>query len=245
MLVHFDGSTIRSRFVALIAALCIMVGTPAQAASNAALIDAFNKTMFASEYSLFHFGSGYVRKFATPVRLYVGGTVTGERRRQVQEFALSLNDLIDGLRVILVNRPSTANFVVHLVRRTQYEQFVREQVVRTANARVRGRCMVQAKYNRSGIWRSDAVVVADEGDALFNRCMTEEILQGLGPLNDDPSLHQSMFNDSTSWTEFRRFDRLLLNMLYDKRLKPGMSQDEANSLLPAIIRDVRRSIESG
>ena len=38
--------------------------------------------------------------------------------------------------------------------------------------------MVRSIYSRSGIKRSDAVIVADQGDSQFKRCMIEEILQG-------------------------------------------------------------------
>ena len=86
------------------------------------------------------------------------------------------------------------------------------------------------------------MIVADEGEALFKRCMTEEVLQGLGPLNDDRSLNASMFNDATSFTSFRRFDRILLNMLYDRRIEIGASPKTVAPLLPQVVRDVKRRL---
>ena len=65
------------------------------------------------------------------------------------------------------------------------------------------------------------MIVADEGDFLFRRCMVEEVLQGLGPVNDDRTLSQSVFNDRSPHSTFTSFDRHLVNMLYDPRVAPG------------------------
>ena len=53
-----------------------------------------------------------------------------------------------------------------------------------------GRCVVRVVSGPGGIARADAVIVADEGETLFRRCLIEEVLQGLGPLNDDARLKQ-------------------------------------------------------
>ena len=222
----------------------ILMAVPfrAYAVTDAAIIDGFNKTVFDSEYAGFTLGRSYVRKFTGTVRIYVRSTVGVAKQAQVQRFARSLNGLIRGLRVRIVTNEKRANFVVHLVRRREYADTVRYRVFKRRGVPVRGLCMVRSNFTRDGITRSDAVIVGDEGQKLFKRCMTEEILQGLGPLNDDKSLTQSMFNDRTRFTTFRRFDRLILNMLYDRRIKPGMSRREANVLLPSVLRRVRRRL---
>jgi len=102
--------------------------------------------------------------------------------------------------------------------------------------------MVRSVFSRGRISKSDALIVIDEGKELFSRCMTEEILQGLGPLKDDPSLKHSMFNDTSKFTSFRRFDRLLLNILYDKRIRPGASQSRVQNILPVVTRSVQKRI---
>lgn len=216
---------------------------PARAYSNAELVTGFNKTVFGSEFSGAVFSPSYVRKFPGTVRIFINSEVGPKRRRRVERFVLSLNTLVSGLRVNVVRRKSDANFVVNIVRRRDYANTVRRAVYKNQSAPIRGRCMVRAVFNRKGITRSDAVIVADEGENLFNRCMTEEILQGLGPLNDDRTLKASMFNDTTPYTTFRRFDRLLLNMLYDVRIKPGASKSSVQSILPTVVSKVKRQIE--
>jgi len=91
-----------------------------------------------------------------------------------------------------------------------------------------------------GTGPEDAVIVAAGGGALFRRCMIEEILQGLGPLNEHPTLVESMFNDRSRHTKFTRFDRTILNMLYDDRIKNGATINTVQRVLPAVLADAKR-----
>jgi hypothetical protein len=101
---------------------------------------------------------------------------------------------------------------------------------------------VRVISSQNGIRRSDAVIVSDEGEFLFRRCLVEEILQGLGPVNDNASLKSSVFNDTSKHSRFTKHDRYILNMLYDERIKAGMNKDEVAKVLPAVIRDARRRV---
>lgn len=216
--------------------------------SEEQLIDGFNRTVFGSEYKTLLsrtplVSPNYVRKFSGPVRFHIINRHSAASAQKVRQFILTLEGYIDGLQVQLVENAQAANFSVYIVPRQDYARTVRRDVFQRDNAPVRGRCMVRALFSRAGIARSDAVIVADEGAALFARCMTEEILQGLGTINDDRTLKFSIFNDESRFTSFQRFDRLILNMLYDPALTPGLSQPAAQALLPDVLRRVRRAVE--
>ena len=49
----------------------------------------------------------------------------------------------------------------------------------------------------------------------------------------------SLFNDDLEFALLTEHDAILLRMLYDPRLRPGMTADEARPLLPAIARDAQ------
>ena len=83
------------------------------------------------------------------------------------------------------------------------------------------------------------MIVADEGEFLFHRCMVEETLQGLGPVNDDRSLGESVFNDMSRHSTLTDFDRHILNMLYHPAIEPGMTKLEARRVLPAVAAEVQ------
>jgi hypothetical protein len=217
-----------------------LASQPAHAASDAEVIRGFNLTVFGAEYSPMGLQSNYVRKFNGTVRFYIDNRASRNRVPEVRAFILSLNKLIGNFRAEMVSTPERANFVVYVVDRKDYVTVVRDRVYRRPTANTPGKCLVRSVFSRAGINRSDAVIVSDEGEALFNRCKAEEILQGLGPLNEHPSLMESMFNDRTRHTSFTRFDRLILNMLYDKRIRNGATPEMVQPLLPEVLKDAKR-----
>ena len=227
-----------------LAMACFMVAIPGQtvAATDAEVINGFNLTVFGAEYSPFGYQSNYIRKFRGPVRFYIHNMSRKNRVREVSSFILSLNNSINGLRTEIAKQPQQANFHVYVVDRKDYIATVRQKVYRQPTADTPGKCLVRSVFSRSGITRSDAVIVSDEGESLFDRCMAEEILQGLGPLNENTSLRESMFNDRSRHTRFTRFDRLILNMLYDKRIDNGATRESVQRLLPTVLRDVKRRV---
>jgi hypothetical protein len=76
-------------------------------------------------------------------------------------------------------------------------------------------------------------------------CVHEEMAQAMGLPNDSPEARPSLFNDSLEFALLTEHDAILLRMLYDPRLRPGMTADEARPLLPAIARDAQAAQLSG
>ena len=237
----FQGMSLTRQVCALIlAAALAFMPHPARAASDAELIRGFNLTVFGAEYSPLGFQSNYIRKFNGTVRFHIVNLASRNRVPEIRAFILSLNRSIGNFRAEIVDSPARANFTVYVVDRKDYTATVRDKVYRRTTASTPGKCLVRSVFSRNGINRSDAVIVSDEGEALFDRCKVEEILQGLGPLNEHPSLTESMFNDRTRHTSFTRFDRIIVNMLYDKRIKNGATLESVQPLLPAVLRDAKR-----
>jgi hypothetical protein len=69
-------------------------------------------------------------------------------------------------------------------------------------------------------------------------CLHEEIAQGLGLINDSPQARPSIFNDNSEFALLTRQDELLLRLLYDPRLKPGMSLAEAKPIIETIAAEL-------
>jgi len=215
------------------------VFAPANAASDAEIIRGFNLTVFGAEFSPFGYQSNYIRKFPGPVRLKIHNLSKKNRTGEVSDFVRTLNSLINGLTISTTDTAATANFNVYVVDRADYISTAREKVYRRPTATIPGKCIVRSVFTRAGIIRSDAVIVSDGGEALFQRCMVEEILQGLGPLNEDHSLSESMFNDLSKHTRFTRFDRTILNMLYNRRIRNGASIEAVQDLLPSVLAEAK------
>ena len=83
------------------------------------------------------------------------------------------------------------------------------------------------------------ILVADAGDFVFYDCVYEELLQALGPINDTDAVPWTMFNDDVRMGFFDVYDQYLLNILYDPRIRPGMTADEVRAVLPQVLADVK------
>jgi len=219
---------------------------PAAAASGSfsteELLAGFEKTVFGLEYRSWSWRPYQVKKFTRPVRFYVHNLSSRDRKQTVHRFIREIGHRIGGLTTDLAADPAAANFEVYVVDRAQYERVVKKDIYKNDRAKVPGRCLVRVVSGRNGIKRSAAVIVSDEGEFLFKRCLVEELLQGLGPMNDDEDLIHSVFNDSSRHSRFTVFDQIILNMLYDPRIKPGMSMKQTKQILPLVLRDARRRV---
>lgn len=223
-----------------------MTAPPAVAANDSfttdELLNGFEKTVFGLEYRTWSWRPYLVKKFTRPVRFHVHNLSARDRTTTVHKFIREIGRRVGGLSASVVTDPLAANFEVYVVDRAQYEQVVKKNIYKNDRARVPGRCLVRVVSGRKGIKRSAAVIVSDEGEFLFKRCLVEELLQGLGPMNDDEGLIHSVFNDSSRHSRFTVFDQIIMNMLYDPRIKPGMSRKQTREVLPLVVRDARRHV---
>lgn len=88
-----------------------------------------------------------------------------------------------------------------------------------------------AGANRSTYTAAVAVIRAENPDLLRLSCIHEELAQGLGLANDSPAARPSIFNDDDEFALLTNHDELLLGMLYDPRLSPGMTLEQASPII--------------
>src|SRR6202043_3584377 len=100
------------------------------------------------------------------------------------------------------------------------------------------------KDERYRIRRAEVILPVDAGEFTFYGCAYEELLQALGAINDDRSVPWTMFNDDVQMGFFDVYDQYLLNILYDPRIRPGMTKDEVNQLLPEILPTARTWVDN-
>ncbi len=121
--------------------------------------------------------------------------------------------------------------------RGSYESELRRMVPGISDSSVRAflnpsrstLCLVIAFSENGGPTYSRAVALirGEHPDMLRLACIHEELAQGLGLANDSPQARPSIFNDDEEFGLLTRHDELLLKMLYDPRLRPGMTAAEA------------------
>jgi len=214
-----------------------------RAFTDAQIIDGFFKVTFGAE---FHTAGRIdrIRKFDGPVRVYVDNRARPDRSQQLNQVIDEIRSHVDKLDIALTGDRQAANVVITLIRdrdlgRTITGLFGREHSRKIQSA-LEPQCLAGFQKDDSyRIIRSEVVLVVDVGDFIFYDCAYEEILQALGPINDDESVPWTMFNDDVQMGFFDLYDQYLLNLLYHARIRPGMTREEARVVVPEILPDVR------
>ena len=86
---------------------------------------------------------------------------------------------------------------------------------------------------------SALVIIRSELSEIMRRaCFHEEIAQSLGLTNDSHFARPSIFNDDDEFATLTKFDEILLRILYDHRLQPGISQKEAAQPVKQIATEI-------
>jgi hypothetical protein len=102
-------------------------------------------------------------------------------------------------------------------------------------------CSVYA-FSQSGgrpVYVAAIAIIRDEHPSLLRRsCVHEEVAQGLGLPNDSPAARPSIFNDDEEFALLTPHDELLLRILYDARLRPGLTPAQARPIVRRIAEDL-------
>jgi hypothetical protein len=211
--------------------------------TDAEIIDGFYRIVFGAEFHV----SGSVdriRKYEKPVRVHVDSRAKPDRRKEVAEVVDDIRSKIRHLDIAMADSRKEANVTVTLVRDRDIEKTIRQFYGREQAARIvkslEPQCL--SGFRKDELFRiehSDVIVVVDAGEFIFRDCIYEELLQALGPINDDDDLPWTMFNDDVQMGFFGIYDQYLLNILYDPRIRAGMTKEQVKALLPQILPDVR------
>ena len=90
---------------------------------------------------------------------------------------------------------------------------------------------------------SALVIIRNElPDIMRRACIHEEIAQSLGLTNDSHFARPSIFNDDDEFATLTKFDKILIQILYDHRLKPGISKKEASQLVRQIANGINLAL---
>ena len=194
--------------------------------------------------------SSTIRRWQSPVRigLRFGASVTPEMRAaDTARVAALIAQLARATRHPIRLDNSNPNFIVQIV--NEDERRALGPTITAALPGVTGPdlagitdmsrstyCLVyaQSDADSSVYTRAYAVIRAEHPDLLRLSCLHEEIAQGLGLANDSPRARPSIFNDNEEFALLTPQDELMLRMLYDPRLSPGMTADQARPIAAAL-----------
>jgi hypothetical protein len=216
--------------------------------SNDEIKDGFFKIAFHAEFQLDK-PAERVRKFDEPVRIFVASKGSPDRRAEIAAVVADIRSRVDHLDVAVTDDREDANFVVMLVEKHNLIPTIRSRYgadrAKQIQQSLHPQCLSGiGKDELYRIRRAEVILPVDAGEFTFYDCAYEELLQALGAINDDRSVPWTMFNDDVQMGFFDVYDQYLLNILYDPRIRAGMTKEEVNAILPEVLSTARAWINS-
>ncbi len=225
--------------------------------TNTMLARNFEKIAFFNEYNSTFSGRGGaspLRRWAAPVRMDVifGESVPPSQRTSDMGHIRSYAARLGRVTNHPVSMSKRANFIVVIAGEDDRGEALAQAAARIPgisassltplnNLRSDTYCVVAAYAAGSGTntYTAALAVIRTENPSLLRlSCIHEELAQGMGLANDSPSARPSIFNDDDEFALLTRHDELLLQMLYDPRLKVGMSADQARPTVQKIAAEL-------
>ncbi|SDF55519.1 Protein of unknown function [Sulfitobacter delicatus] len=199
-------------------------------------------------------GQSPLRRWESPIRMGIlfGESVTPSQRRtdtiNIEAYARRLARITGhpisttGIPNFMVIVASEDDRVETLAQAAQQVPGVSASSLRAMRNMRRDTYCAVAAYaagSNPNVYTAAVAVIRSENPGLLRlSCIHEELAQGLGLANDYPAARPSIFNDDDEFALLTDQDELLLKMLYDPRLRPGMTADEVNPRTRIIAREL-------
>jgi hypothetical protein len=209
--------------------------------STAELMRGFLALAFGSDLRIGARPRG-VRRFDHPIkaRVLAGGSTDRVAAMQhiIEEYARAVPNLHLGLA-----EAPPADIEVRLIDEKDFRTALRaafgDEVAGTFIKRTDPQCMTSVKSSSEGeILHTVTFVIVDKGDDVFLDCAYHELLHAFGLSNHDQRNPWTTLNQARMVGYLSVYDRALLTLLYDPRIRPGMTRSEVRALLPKLIGDL-------
>lgn len=183
-----------------------------------------------------------IRRFDRPIRARVigGGTVdrTIAMSRIIEEYASE----VPALGLGFASSAAAPDIEVRLIDEKDFQSALQEafgaKVARDFVSRTDPQCMTSVKSMADGkIVHSASFIIVDKGEDVFLDCAYHELLHAFGLSNHDQHNPWTTLNQNRMVGYLTVYDRSLLTLLYDPRIKPGMTASQVRAVLARIIAE--------
>src|SRR5262249_1489384 len=114
-----------------------------------------------------------------------------------------------------------------------------DKIAKAFVARTDPQCMTSVKSTADGkIVHSVSFIIVDKGDDVFLDSASHQLLHPFRRSNHDQHNPWTTLNQRRMVGYLSVYDRLLLTLLYDPHIKPGMTMRQARLMLPRAIADL-------
>ncbi len=208
--------------------------------TNAQLLANLLDVVFGSEF--IGEDSRVVRKWSGPMRLAIYARDPLRYRHLVLPHLDHLRRLT-GLDIRLVDSSEPdQNAYVFVFGREQFYAYAEQHLGPGKNPRTNRFLACFGYFHANGrkdIDEITAVIPSFISDEEIRTCVVEEVTQAIGLPNDSDSANPSIFNDDDAYQDLTWQDELFLRVLYDPRVRSGMTRVEFEPLAGRILEELR------
>lgn len=184
----------------------------------------------------------HIRKWVDPIQIVLLGEQSNNYRSAIENYSNSLS-LLTGLSInVLLESKHPYNFEIHFVLWDEIEKLAKphspnpewlETIIEDSS------CLFIFKRNKKyEIKQAFIYISIEEPVDEIKSCLLEEMTQALGFPNDSELIKPSIFNQWDHLQELSINDKILIQTLYDNRLKPGLSREAGLEQARIIINEL-------
>ena len=209
--------------------------------SPAFILNAFVEVALKNEYGP---DDNRIKKWQSPIRIWIDHQV-GERKLHTELLEWHVEHLaeITGHSIEFVDNPEQANLTFIYTRFENMQRIVRQKLSQQIGNNAETvlfstLCLAQVRTgNNNQIYQARIIIPADQArmHGKLVSCIVEEMTQIMGLVNDSDEAYPSIFNDRTPDELLSGLDYLLLKILYDSKITPGMHKDQVKIIAEDII----------
>ncbi|MEH0689563.1 DUF2927 domain-containing protein [Vibrio cholerae] len=186
-------------------------------------------------------GDKPLTKWQAPIRIWVDHRVADHvLHDELTNAHLSDLSAMTGHDIRRVSRREDANVVWIFTRQSQWQDEIAEEIGLFALEHIKGAiCKASFSYTSSSVIDKGVVIIPVDQARSHGKllaCIVEEITQVLGLPNDAESAYPSIFNDETPEDLLSPLDVILLKLLYEPELRPGMSREQAAPVVRKLLQ---------
>ena len=173
-----------------------------------------------------------------PVRVFADGANRADRKAQLAKVVADIAPRVQHLDIAMARERRRRQCRGQAGARPRslphHRQLLRQRTrqAKSAPRSIRNACpaFARTRSSRSSIPTSSSpstTATSSSSTAPMRNCCSRS-----GPINDTSSVPWTMFNDNVSMGFFDVYDQYILNLLYDPRIKAGMTVQEVKAVLP-------------
>jgi len=185
-----------------------------------------------------------VRKWTQPIHYFFEHhSADNELHEKLTQLHLQHLSDITGVSIEQVTLKNDANLIIIFSNESLLEQEIQQAFhihdqIKQRFFSQKSVCLAHFSiYPDNSIRQASVIIPVDRAraHAKLLSCIVEELTQIMGLPNDSEKVFPSIFNDKSYNDLLTGLDYLLLKLLYNPRIKPGMAQQQVSLILGGII----------